>query len=221
MDQVPPAAAPDQGTREVDARWQNAGDGRHYASSRWRNARARDRDPRMVLRLLDGRPDRREIRTAIDVPCGAGRLRPALEAAGLRWTGADISPLMLAENDGAVSQGSASALPFLDDAADLVVCCRLVHHYAEAAPRRAVLGELARVARRYVALSYWDAASLTAWRRRTKGPLRRRRGPGLRHAVSWSVLARELDAAGLRPVGRVHSMRWISAQAFILAEIVG
>lgn len=203
----------------VDARWQRDGDGEHYATGRWRTRRARERDPRLVNRLLDTLGSQVPHRTVLDVPCGTGRLRPGLEARGFRWIGADISPSMLGEAGGPLARASAAALPLADDAVDLAVCCRLIHHYEDAAPRKAVLAELARVARRHVLVSYWDAASLTAWRRRTRGPLRRRKGKGLRHPVAWETLEPELRAAGLTPLRRAFSMRWISAQAFVLAEV--
>lgn len=206
-------------SEDVDTRWQRDGDGRHYATGRWRNRRARERDPRLVARLLDSIQGGPSHETALDVPCGTGRLREGLEARGLRWIGADISPSMLGEAGGPIARASAAELPLTDDAVDLAVCCRLIHHYEDAAHRRAVLAELARVARHHVLVSYWDAASLTAWRRRTRGPLRRRKGKGLRHAVAWKTLEAELRAAGLRPLRRAFSMRWISAQTFVLAEV--
>ena len=68
-------------------------------------------------------------------------------------------------------------------------------------------------------VSYWDAASLTPWRRRTRGPLQRRKGKELRHAVAWETLEAELRAAGLAPLRRAFSMRWLSARTFELAAI--
>ena len=90
-------------TRDVDARWQQDGDGEHYATGRWRTRRARERDPRLVERLLASLGPRAPHETVLDVPCGTGRLRAGLEARGLRWIGADISPSMLDETGGILS----------------------------------------------------------------------------------------------------------------------
>lgn len=225
----------------VADRWRRAGDGAHYAGERFSSRRARERDPRLVTRLLDALPPgAAPIRSVLDVPCGGGRLKPALLRLGgaspPRWTGVDASEEMLAAvpRQGAVGEdlqgdlqrdlqgetvrADAAALPFPDDSFDLVVCCRLLHHLPEAAARRAVLAELVRVSRDLIVASYWDAASFQAWRRRTRGPLRRRRGPETRRAVPWAELREELGGAGASPVRRAHSLRFVSQQAFFLAR---
>ena len=78
--------------RDVDARWLRDGDGEHYAAGRWRTRRARERDPRLVERLLDVLGPQVPHETVLDAPCGTGRLRAGLEGRGLRWIGVDISP---------------------------------------------------------------------------------------------------------------------------------
>lgn len=167
---------------------------------------------------------------------------------GPTWAGVDVSASMLAEATGAVGllaahgerpggegavvegagkgaaqrfllRGSASELPFADNAFDLVLCCRLLHHYEAEEHRQAAMGELFRVARHYVIASFWDARSLTAWRRRTTGPLRRRKGKGVRHASDWATIRREVERAGGHATRKVHSMRYLSAQTFFLAEV--
>ncbi|MEM9380202.1 MAG: class I SAM-dependent methyltransferase [Planctomycetota bacterium] len=213
----------------VAARWQTAGSGAHYAGGRFRTRRARERDPRLVARLLSRvQLDDPLSATVLDVPCGTGRLRSAATDALRRrgdapaWAGADVSESMLREVDGrggALVCASAGELPFATDAFDVVVCCRLLHHLIDAEERRAVLAELVRVARSHVVASYWDAATYQAWRRRTKGPLRRRGRAETRRAVEWRVLREEIEAQGARVVGRAHSLRFVSQQAFFLADV--
>ncbi|MEM8709927.1 MAG: class I SAM-dependent methyltransferase [Planctomycetota bacterium] len=203
----------------VDERWQDTGSGAHYVQGRWRSRRARERDPRMVAKLLqsiDGLPPR----SILDVPSGTGRLRAALGAPFV--VQADISASMLTGDEQRLKtprvQASATALPFPDESFDVVVCCRLLHHLASPEDRASVLRELIRVSRGHVIASYWDAASYAAWRRRTTGPLRRKKRPDVRTPIPFEALRGEVEAAGARIFKRVHSARYISQQAFFLAS---
>ncbi len=207
--------------REVDERWQSAGSGEHYVSDRWRGSRAKDRDPRLIRRLLRSLPTGEEIHSILDVPSGTGRLRGAFEAPLV--VQADISMSMLqsipseARGQGLL-QASVQALPFTDSAFDLVVCCRLLHHLRDGKDRAQVLREAMRVSSRFVIASYWDAQSYGAWRRRTQGPLRRRKRADVREAISYAELEGQVEAAGGRVLTRAHSFRFVSQQSFLLAE---
>ena len=205
----------------VDERWQGAGSGEHYVADRWRGARAKDRDPRLIQRLLSTHPAGTKLSSILDVPSGTGRLRSALVAPLV--VQADISSSMLRNipeqaRGHALLQGSIQALPFAQDAFDLVVCCRLLHHLKSADDRAQVLGEALRVSSRFVIASYWDAQSYGAWRRRTQGLLKRRRRPDVREAIPYPELKAQVEAAGGRVLARAHSCRFISQQAFLLAE---
>lgn len=209
-------------------RWRRDGDGAHYAGQRFRSTRARERDPRLVDQLLQRfGPSGPAQRTVLDVPCGAGRLKDGLERSlggALRWTGADASEEMLTAVPRAgraaaeTLRADAARLPFADDTFDVVVCCRLLHHLPEADARQAVLNELVRVSKDLVIASYWDASSYQAWRRRTRGPLRRRRGSETRAALAWETLSAEVAAAGATALGRRFSLRYVSQQAFFAAR---
>lgn len=206
---------------QVDERWQTAGSGEHYVSDRWRGTRARDRDPRLIQRLLSTLPEDAKLASILDVPSGTGRLRRAFDAPLV--VQADISMSMLRnipqdEQGSALLQGSVQALPFRDNAFDLVVCCRLLHHLKGADDRAQVLREALRVSRRFVIASYWDAQSYGAWRRRTQGPLRRRKRPDVREAISYGELKAQVEAAGGKVLARAHSFRFVSQQSFFLGE---
>ena len=215
----------------VENRWQRPGEGAHYAAGRFRSKRARERDPRLVARLIRSLAGQGgSVASILDVPCGTGRLRggtmTAVGTGGVlpNWTGVDVSHEMLTQvnaEGAALVRASADALPFPDRSFDLVLCCRLLHHLPEAGQRRAVLAELARVGQRYVIASYWDASSYQAWRRRTKGVLRRKGRAETRRAVEWDVLCGEIEECGMRVLGRAHSLRFVSQQAFFVAEILG
>jgi SAM-dependent methyltransferase len=89
----------------------------------------------------------------------------------------------------------ASDLPVEDDAFDTAVCHRLIHHMADAQERARVLGELARVARRRVLLSFSDDST---W----KGRSQRRRGVHRRRcALQPADLFAEAAVHGLVPLG--------------------
>ncbi|MEZ6018082.1 MAG: class I SAM-dependent methyltransferase [Planctomycetota bacterium] len=213
----------------------------HYAQGRFANDRRRRRDARLVARLmtragLDAVP----AQLVLDAPCGTGRLSGALRRFGARVVALDVSWAMLTADRAAFGasegharpqtalaavtrevarvQASGFALPFRDRAFDAVVACRLLHHFASTEDRRALLGEFARVSSRWVIASYWDAASWHAWRRRAPGPLRRK-GHDPRVAISPRDLAADLAHAGLVPIARAHSLRFVSPQAFLLAEV--
>lgn len=221
---------PSRADLNVSDRWRRDGDGAHYADRRFRSARAQSRDPRLVARLLSRfAPASPPIRRVLDVPCGAGRLREGLigsNSEAPRWVGADISEEMLAalaRSPGAdlppeTLRADASRLPFADGSFDLVVCCRLLHHLPDPDARQAVLDELVRVSRGLIIASYWDAGSYQAWRRRTRGPLRRRKGGETRQAIQWDELSDQVCAAGADPLGRNFSLRYVSQQAFFAAR---
>lgn len=213
--------------REVDMKWQAPASGHGYATGRFRTPRAAARDARLVRAVLR-RAGVRLFADArgLDAPCGTGRMAEALRAAlgpEGRWCGADISAEMLGRVPrgarGALVRGSAFALPFEDDAFDLVLCCRFLHHHADPAARRAALGELARVSRGWVVASWWDAASWKG-RRVLRGRARGGR-PGTRTPIRWAELRADLAAAGLDPIARAHSLRYVSPQAFFAARTGG
>jgi len=221
-----PSGGPDpELRREVDAKWQAATSGSDYSRVRFRTPRAAGRDARLVAAVL-----RRAGAalppgaSALDVPCGTGRMGAALRRAlgpDGRWFGADISAEMLAEVPGGapLARASAFALPFPDRTFDVVLSCRFLHHHGDAAARRAALAELARVSRGWVVASWWDAASWKGrrvLRRRAAEPGRR----GTRTPIPWPELADDLGTAGLAPVARAWSLRFVSPQAFFAARVV-
>lgn len=225
-----PPRAPGVGSDEhaVATRWQAPTRGQHYASpqatGRFSSARRRARDGGLVARLLEraarsGAP----LGLVLDAPCGTGRLTTTLAQVARRIVAVDVSRAMLQADPGAFGaapriEASAFALPFRAAAFDVAVACRILHHFREADDRRAILRELARVSARFVVASYWDAASWHAWRRRAPGGLRRASSDG-RVAVSAKALDEDLAAAGLVRAARVHSLRFVSAQTFILAAV--
>ncbi|QDU66150.1 class I SAM-dependent methyltransferase [Engelhardtia mirabilis] len=208
---------PRQTHATVGDRWTAPGAGEHYAGGRWRSSRAAGRDPRLVRRALLRHARGLRLERVLDVPCGAGRLRPVLEGTGASTVGVDVSPEMLAAAPAGLRiQASAWALPFADRSFDAVVCCRLLHHVASDDERAGLLGELVRVSRGLVLVSFWDSSSWHAWRRRAG--LRRATHPDTRVALERRTLERLIEGAGARVLGFEHSLRFVSQQAFAIAR---
>jgi SAM-dependent methyltransferase len=183
-----------------------------------RAARYRDRDPRrdaeewaLLARLLDGLEP--APRTALDVPCGTGRIAERLLGRGLEVVCADLSPAMRAQTGERLAgrPGYGGVVPLDLEApgdgapapADLVVCLRFLHHLPDAAHRRRVWASLRGLARGWVVVSFHHPLSGHQVARVARRLLTGRRGD--RHVLSPRVLAAEARAAGL---GR-HVLRFL------------
>lgn len=205
--------------RSVHDKWAVPGAGAHYALRRFRDPRARLRDPMLVDRILARYGVRPSLRPVLDAPCGTGRMRAVIERRGLRYVGLDASAEMLGEaatsGADALVRARIELLPFESNAFEAVICCRLLHHLDEREELEPAVAELVRVSHRLVIASFWDAASLHAWRARVG--LRRSEGPRGRRAVSKQRLARAFDEAGASVASFHHSFRFVSQQAFVVA----
>jgi SAM-dependent methyltransferase len=156
--------------------------------------------------------------TVLDVPCGYSRLAPLYARLGITALGADVSYDMahLAAANHARHGwqrwlcADVLALPFIDSIFDGVLCIRLLHHRYSDAERQRILGELARVSRRFVIISFYRSTLLHAMARHWRGA----RG---RLAMMTLPHLRELaQASGLQIQG-VHSLlRYCHAQTFVV-----
>ena len=183
-------------------------------------ARKQTRDEILVARALDGVPG---VERVLDLPVGTGRLLGALRAGSRRVVGADRSLEMLravpdaaAGNATGLLQADARALPFADDAFDAVVAMRFLFHVADPGDRRAILSELARVARLAVVVQVRDrrnAKQAGRW-------LRARVGAGARWkpAPSRRDLRAEWEGAGLNPLRFLPVSRAFSDKVLVVAR---
>ena len=109
--------------------------------------------------LTEERADRRDAfiheltvrgaRSVLDVGCGPGRDGAALDAAGLAYTGVDLSPVavrMCREQGLTAREADATSLPFADDSVDAVWSMSTLMHLPGDGFGRA-LGEMKRVVR--------------------------------------------------------------------------
>jgi SAM-dependent methyltransferase len=113
-------------------------------------------DPRLAARIHAALGD---ARTIVNVGAGTGSYEPA----GRDVTAVEPSETMIAQRPpGAapVVRASAEALPFADHSFDAAMAVLSDHHWAD---RPAGLGELRRVARRAVVLTYDPAYADALW----------------------------------------------------------
>jgi SAM-dependent methyltransferase len=204
-------------------RWRDERVARDYEARRFAGPLARlkhRRDIALVLELLGSAAG---VRRVLDLPCGTGRLLPALHRAGYEAVGADVALEMMragrAERPGerpALVQAEAGALPFRSGAFDAVVSLRFLFHLEGEELRRA-LAEMRRVTRAGVVVGQvryrWTLKHGGRW-------LRSRVGFGRRYRPSQgrSEIARELESAGLELVGLRPVSRLFSDKAFFLAR---
>lgn len=146
--------------------------------------------------------------TALDVPCGAGRISADLLALGYDVTSADLSPAMRilcgeARRGDERWRGVVEldldlppSAPLTDaDRFDLVVCFRFLHHLPGPAARARALASLAARTRGRLVVSYHHPVSLHHLSRAVRRLVTGRRGD--RHALTTGRLAREAAACGL------------------------
>ena len=197
----------------IRSRWSEGERAAHYRRGRFRSPRAARRDPDRIAALIKEHGVHGPI---LDVPCGTGRLRSALAAQTDEYVGVDASFSMLSESEDTTKLVTADALqlPFADGSFDVVVACRLFHHLGQSEDRVALSRELARVSSRLVIASFWDSASLHSLRRR----IGMKHDNSTRRSLAKRTLRAELERSGLRILGWKHSFRFISQQAFFVAE---
>lgn len=182
---------------------------------------------RMMTRALRRVSRNGLLGSVLDMPSGAGRFLPVLGGCCRSVVAMDVASAMLRQGENMWSgvghqpkmiAASASAIPLADDSVDVVFCARLLHHLSDTASRQALFVELARVARRGVVLSFFDATCYRNWRRQRK--VRRKGKERGRHCLTRSECTGLGQEAGLRLLGmnalfRYHSE--VTAAAFVVA----
>jgi ubiquinone/menaquinone biosynthesis C-methylase UbiE len=116
-----------------------------------------------------------DVHTVLDAPCGTGRFVIFLSENGYIPTGLDLGDGALAQaannceaagiEDSRLVKGDLEGLQFEDDAFDAILCFRLFHHLPNPEVRDRVVGELCRVADKYVMISWFDPRSFTSMKR--------------------------------------------------------
>lgn len=196
-------------------------DARRFTSRSGRNGDLREKRAfSNLLHRLSG------ITTALDVPCGTGRMTEVLLQSGLQVTGCDVSSAMMQQAQSKLAafgkrlqlcQGNLNELPFESSSFDLVTCVRLFGHFPSDV-RVGMLREMARVTRRCIIVQYFYETPLTRLKRFVKRRLLRVY-PGVHHPLNEQTLQAELAAADLKECARAWCRRYYSEEVFLLLEV--
>ena len=171
----------------------------------------------LLRRAWPGRPE--DPRLVLDCPTGVGRLHDFLEDdLGLQAIGADRALAMLREarqqtKDTWLLQADGSCLPLADQAVGGTVVFRLLHHLPPSDARQ-LLAEAARVASRYLVVSFFHPVSMHGLSRRLRemctGSARTRHTISHRRLCGW---LRELGFVPFRVVAQQRYLRdfWVAS----------
>lgn len=138
----------------------------------------------------------------LDIPSGGGRLSPALARHADVLIEADIAAGQLLyarsahpdRSDRLWITASAFHIPLQDGAVDGVVSCRLCHHLPTDAERARLIGELLRVSRRFVIVTFFDFHSVKNLIRRALAPINHKPPKMTMTRAQLAMLARESGA---------------------------
>lgn len=164
--------------------------------------------------------------SALDVPCGCGRMFPILRERFDRVVEADWSFGMVSQSrknllaEGRDPKGfvrlTALALPFPDRTFDVVLSVRLSHHIRLPEERAQHVRELLRVAKRAAVFTYFDHHSVKARMRRAQRMWR----PEKRE--KWTIRQDEIEkiaaSQGYRLVRTVPLSRFFSGHRYAVLE---
>ena len=178
------------------------------------------REQRLVARLLDAWhvPGG----SLLDVPCGYGRFAPICARFNIRTTRVDVKhdvvQLMLAhqlprEDKREDKRGVCASvfdLPFADNTFDSVLCIRFLHRRQSDAQRQRILGELARVCRHAMFISYYRYTPIHGLARHWRGT-RGRLAPMT--SDQWRALT---QACGLRILDTQALLPYFHMQTFVV-----
>lgn len=150
----------------------------------------------------------------LDVACGPGRTLSALPAGSvasdLSFAMVELARERAGRGDVRLLAADATRLPFGAGTFEGVLSLRFLHHLTETT-RRAVLGEMHRVSKRWVIVSFPSSRTIRAVTRRLRGkPLGPRR--------SIEEFGRELAAAGWTLRRAVTVVPLLAETTLVLAE---
>jgi SAM-dependent methyltransferase len=176
------------------------------------------RELRLIRQLLAAQG---AVATLLDLPCGGGRLVPALQPHAETLIHADIARGQLEwarshcrpTREPIWMTASAFHIPFRDEAVDAVVSCRLSHHLPSRAERERLVSELLRVARSHVVMSFFDHRSFKNLLRRLRQPLN---GKPAKITMRIEEIARLAESHGARLVAAPPLSRLFSGHRYAL-----
>jgi ubiquinone/menaquinone biosynthesis C-methylase UbiE len=166
----------------------------------------------------------RTIRSALDIPCGTGRIHPLLSDRSVGTVGADLSfeMMQVARGKGAGDPNvrgfvrcDAERLPFEDRSFDAVFSIRFVFHLPDDVRRNAIR-EMARVSREWVIVDYRHRYTLKYFLKAMKLRLGFHTKPLKR--VSRDEIAEDFRVSGLQLVDIYSTFPLFSDKWVVLAR---
>ena len=180
---------------------------------------------RMVDRAFANVPKTHRV---LDVPCGGGRVTVHLAKKGYAMSSADLSDSMIqitretvAKNkfDITVEKQDIENLTFKEKQFDTIISFRLFHHFPNPEIRQRAVTALCRVARKYVALSYFSPASMTSVKRKVRAALGGKKSE--KHATPLKEVESYFAKAGFKLVKDYAQLPLIHTMHLALFERVG
>ena len=141
----------------------------------------------------------------LDLPCGGGRVTVHLGLQGYNMSSADLSDAMLAITRESIAQNGLKAtvekqdiekLTYADQHFDSLISFRLFHHFPNPEIRQCAVSELCRIAKQFVAISYFSPASVTSVKRSIRSAMGGRKSD--KHPTSLTEVKRYFAKAGFR-----------------------
>lgn len=168
---------------------------------RWRTTR----EKHILASMLKLAP---EAECILDLPCGGGRVTEVIAGHADVVLGMDIARAQVVRARDAFHSmenlkwavANSGHIPLPDDSVDGVVCVRLLHHLETDQQRSELLGELFRVARQFVMISFTDRNSFRGrWRR-----FRRPDYPDNSVTIDWLAEQGRSFGMTLRHIRRIY-----------------
>jgi len=156
------------------------------------------------------------VDSMLDAPCGVGRATILLAEHGYQTTGLDLGrgavemtqrEVTTAGVTASIVQGDLLAMEFADEQFDGLLCFRLYHHLPDEDLREKLIGELCRVTKKYVLISYFSPYSVTSIKRE----LRRKLGLKIskQHATTLESIESQFQKQGFRLITDLPQQRFI------------
>ena len=196
-------------------RYQDETEASSYDQARFTSLKGRIMDrleKRSVIKALEliG-----EIETAMDIPCGTGRITELLVDRAQNVIGADISEEMMGmakrklRNNPHVSffKIDAENMELDDSSIDCITCVRLMGHIPPE-NRIKMLREMARVSKKWVVPTFYKSGLLTKLKRTVKIALTGNKAPWF--PANHKNILKEIDAAGLKLVDKFPVLPGVS-----------
>ncbi len=164
----------------------------------------------------------------LDVPCGGGRVTAHLAMQGYKVSAADLSDSMIEiaretfageKLNCTVEKQDIEKLTFADKSFDSIISFRLFHHFPDTEIRQRAVTELCRVARKYVALSYFSPMSVTSLKRKLRAAMGKRKSQ--KHSTPLSEVKKYFEGAGFKLVKDFSRTPFIHTMHLALFERVG